>query len=54
MRGLVVGMRPDTATQIASKDAILCKFGEVLLRKYGPSKKNDIAQRLRQLARFFD
>ena len=52
MRGVVVGMRTDTVTQIASKDAILCKFGEVLLRKYGPSKKNDIAQRLRQLERF--
>ena len=36
---------------LVGKDDILLIFGESLLKKYGICRKNDISQRLRQLAR---
>lgn len=51
MRELMTAMRQDGPTQKAVTDELLCQFGEALLQKYGPAKKNDVAQRMRQLAR---
>lgn len=51
MRVLVNAMHEDELVRVVSKDKLLLLFGETLLNKYGPTKKNDIAQRLRQLAR---
>ena len=51
MRTLVLSMHQDDLSEAVKKDPLLQQFGETLLKKYGPRKKNDIGQRLRQLAR---
>ena len=38
-------------SEVVKSDPLLQQFGETLIKKYGPRRKNDIAQRLRQLAR---
>lgn len=44
-------MRDDTLTKVVKNDISIMKFGASLLRKLGPKRANDIAQRMRQLAR---
>lgn len=44
-------MKDDALTKVARKDISILKFGASLLRKLGPKRANDIAQRMRQLAR---
>ena len=44
-------MHKDNLSEVVKRDSLLQQFGETLLKKYGPRRKNDIAQRLRQLAR---
>ena len=44
-------MHSDELSSLVGKDNILLIFGEALLKKYGICRKNDISQRLRQLAR---
>lgn len=51
MRALVSAMHQDDLSEVVRKDILLNQFGQALLMKYGPRKKNDIGQRLRQLAR---
>ena len=51
MRTLINAMHTDELPAVVRKDHILLLFGETLLKKYGPARKNDIAQRLRQLSR---
>ena len=51
MMTLIASMHQDSLSQLIKKDVLLTQFGEALLLKYGPRKRNDIAQRLRQLSR---
>ena len=51
MRALVLSMHQDDLCEVVKRDTLLHQFGETLIKKYGPRKKNDIGQRLRQLAR---
>ncbi|KAK3755497.1 hypothetical protein RRG08_063573 [Elysia crispata] len=51
MRELMTAMRQDDPSYKAIQDELVCRFGEALLQKYGPGKKNDVAKRMRQLAR---
>ncbi|XP_070193306.1 uncharacterized protein [Littorina saxatilis] len=51
MHTLINAMHNDELPGVVRKDDLLVLFGETLLRKYGPIRKNDIAQRLRQLSR---
>ena len=51
MQQLLASMHDDEFRTLIIKDVLLVQLGETLLKKYGPSKKNDISQRLRQLAR---
>ena len=44
-------MRRDMITKVVKKDSAILTFGASLLRKLGPKRANDIAQRMRQLAR---
>jgi hypothetical protein len=44
-------MRNDRLTDVVKQDPLIVKFGMSLLKKLGPKRANDIAQRLRQLAR---
>lgn len=51
MKMVQESMQDDNLKTIILKDTLLLQFGEVLVKKYGVHKKNDINQRLRQLAR---
>lgn len=51
MHTLILTMHQDELSEVVRKDALLNQFGETLLVKYGPRRKNDIGQRLRQLSR---
>ena len=51
MRALISAMHQDDLSEVVRKDVLLNQLGEALLIKYGPRKKNDIGQRLRQLSR---
>lgn len=51
MRALISAMHQDDLSEVVRKDVLLNQFGEALLMKYGPRRKNDIGQRLRQLSR---
>ena len=51
MRTLISAMHQDDLSEVVRKDVLLNQFGEALLMKYGPRRKNDIGQRLRQLSR---
>ena len=44
-------MHKDDIFDIIKGDELIKYFGTVLLRKRGPRRKNDVAQRMRQLAR---
>ena len=44
-------MRSDLLTATVKRDPIILQFGVSLLKKLGPKRANDIAQRMRQLAR---
>ena len=44
-------MRQDQDKDVVLNDHIIILFGELLLKKYGPAKKSDINQRMRQVAR---
>ena len=47
---VVSRMRTDSLTKAVRRDTSILKFGDSLLRKLGPKRANDIAQRMRQLA----
>ena len=51
MKTVITSMHSDELSTLVGKDNILLIFGEALLKKYGICRKNDISQRLRQLAR---
>ena len=51
MQAVITSMHSDELSTLVGKDDILLIFGESLLKKYGICRKNDISQRLRQLAR---
>jgi hypothetical protein len=50
-RQVFAKMHNDKRTKVARNDSSIARFGASLLRKLGPKRANDIAQRMRQLAR---
>ena len=48
---VLLTMRKDAAFKALKEDTLILQFGNVLLRKLGPRRKNDVAQRMRQLSR---
>ena len=54
LKDVLTGMHQDELKDLVLQDKLLLLFGNALLKKYGPSKKHDINQRLRQLARLLE
>ena len=48
---VLLTMRKDAAFKALKEDTIILQFGNVLLRKLGTRRKNDVAQRMRLLSR---
>ena len=48
---VLLAMRKDAAYKSLKEDTLILQFGNVLLRKLGTRRKNDVAQRMRQLSR---
>ena len=48
---VLLTMRKDAAYKALKEDTLIMQFGNVLLRKLGTRRKNDVAQRMRQLSR---
>ena len=44
-------MHKDEIYAFVENDTLILHFGKIMLRKLGPRRKNDVAQRMRQLAR---
>ena len=48
---VLLTMRKDAAFKALKEDTLILQFGNVMLRKLGTRRKNDVAQRMRQLSR---
>ena len=48
---VLLAMRKDAAYKSLKEDTLILQFGNVLLRKLGTRRKNDVAQRMMQLSR---
>ena len=48
---VLVNMNKDMITKTVMSDPVIAQFGSSLLKKLGPKRANDIAQRMTQLGR---